>query len=115
MARKTPSRLELRKQVEAAASQQAAGDGKDGKKKKPEAKKKPPRRSKAKTPDRKRLMWAVFNSNMKEEARFPYDQRDAAEERMEQLKQKSAKKLFFIQAIKEILAEPAPTAAAKQA
>jgi hypothetical protein len=105
MARKTPSRLELRKQAEAAAAQ--GGDGKDAKKKK-EAKKKPTRRAKTKAAERKRLMWAVFNSNMKEEGRFPYDQRDAAEERIEQLKAKSAKKLFFIQTVKEVITEAAP-------
>jgi uncharacterized coiled-coil protein SlyX len=43
---------------------------------------------------------------MKEEGRFPFDQRQAAEERIEQLKLKSAKKLFFIQTIKEVITEP---------
>lgn len=109
MARKSPSRLELRKQAEAAEAQGPGGDGKDGKKKKKETKKKPTRRTKSKVAERKRLMWGVYNSNMKEEGRFPYDQRDAAEEKVEQLKAKSAKKLFFIQAIKEIITEPLPT------
>ncbi len=114
MARKTPSRLELRKQVEAAESKGASAKA-DGKKKKKEttAKKKTTRRTKTKATERKRLMWGVYNSNMKEEARFPYDQRSAAEERVEQLKAKSAKKLFFIQAIKEVITEPLPVAAEK--
>ena len=113
MARKTPSRLELRKQVEAAEAQGAGANGKDAKKKKPDAKKKPVRRAKTKATERKRLMWGVYNSNMKEEARFPHDQRAAAEERMEQLKLKSAKKVFFIQAIKEAITEPLPAPAEK--
>ncbi|MGE3317099.1 MAG: hypothetical protein AB7O26_18435 [Planctomycetaceae bacterium] len=104
MARKTPSRLELRKQAEAAAAQGGA-EAKEGKKAKKDVKKKPVRRTKAKATERKRLMWAVFNSNMKEEGRFPYDQRQAAEERIEQLKLKSAKKLFFIQPVKEVITE----------
>lgn len=104
MARKTPSRLELRKQAEAAAAQGGGAEAKEKKKK--DAKKKPVRRAKAKATERKRLMWAVFNSNMKEEGRFPYDQRQAAEERIEQLKLKSAKKLFFIQTVKEVITEP---------
>lgn len=110
MARKTPSRLELRKQAEAAAAQGSGAEAKEGKKKKDATKKKPARRVKTKAAERKRLMWAVFNSNMKEEGRFPYDQRDAAEERIEQLKAKSAKKLFFIQTVKETITEPAPAA-----
>jgi hypothetical protein len=84
MARKTPSRLELRKQVEAAESQGAGKDGKKKDKKAKDVKKKPVRRAKAKATERKRLMWGVFNSSMKEEGRFPYDRRAAAEERVEQ-------------------------------
>jgi hypothetical protein len=112
MARKTPSRKELRKQVEAAESREAA-DGK--KKKKAAAKKAAPRkkRTREKTPQRKRLVWGVFSGGMKEEARFPYDQRDAAEEKINQLRQKSAKKMYFIQPIKEPIAEPAPEPAEK--
>ncbi len=59
-------------------------------------------------------MWAVFNGSMKEEGRFPYDQRDSAEERIQQLKVKSPKKIYFIQAIKETIVAP-PKAAAEEA
>lgn len=103
MARKTPSRLELRKQAEAAAAQ-----GGDDEKKKSAAKKAAvPRakRTKEKAIARKRLVWVVFNGSMKEEGRFPYDQRAAAEEKMEQLKLKSNKKLYFIQPVKEVIGE----------
>ena len=47
---------------------------------------------------------------MKEEARFPYDQREAAEERLEQLRSKG-KKMYFIQPIKELITAASATAA----
>src|SRR5262249_890565 len=116
MARKTASRIELRKQAEAAEAQ----GGEVGKKKAATAKKAAaPRakRTKEKAIARKKLVWVVFNGSMKEEGRFPYDQRAAAEEKIEQLKLKSAKKLYFIQPVKELLgdgkAAPALAAAAE--
>jgi hypothetical protein len=115
MARKTPSRLELRRQVEAAGEAGTADkDEKAGKKrvKKEGAKKPSTRRTKAKVAERKRLMWAVYNGSMKEEGRFPYDQRDAAEEKVQALKLKSPKKIFFIQALKETIVPPAKPAEA---
>jgi hypothetical protein len=115
MARKTPSRLELRRQVEAAGE---AGTGEKGEKaakkrvKKDGAKKPSTRRTKTKVAERKRLMWAVYNGSMKEEGRFPYDQRESAEEKVQQLKLKSPKKIFFIQALKETIVPPAKAAEA---
>jgi hypothetical protein len=111
MARKTPSRLELRKQAEAAEE----ADGRKKKATKKAAKKTTrkktttrTRRTREKTPARKQLVWVVFSASMKEEARFPYDQRDAAEKKVDQLTAKS-KKPYFIQPIKEPLPEkPAP-------
>lgn len=103
MARKSPSRLEMRKQVEAA---EAAGDKGEEKKPKRTAKVATPRakRTKEKVLARKRLVWVVYSGSMKEEGRFPYDQLDAANEKIEQLKLKS-KKMYFIQPVKEILGE----------
>ncbi len=99
MARKSPSRLEMRRQAEAAETV-----AKKTPKKKAVKKKKVTRKKKAaKTEVRRRLMWGVFAGSMKEESRFPYDQREAAEERIEQLRAKNAKKLYFIQPIKEPL------------
>ncbi|HEV7999248.1 MAG TPA: hypothetical protein VGP63_05165 [Planctomycetaceae bacterium] len=109
MARKTPSRLEMRRQVEAAGEAGAAAE-KTAKKrvKTKDATKKPStRRTKTKVAERKRLMWAVYNGSMKEEGRFAYDQREAAEEKVQQLKLKSPKKIFFIQALKETIIPPA--------
>jgi hypothetical protein len=114
MARKTPSRMELRRQVEAAG--EAGADAEKTAKKRVKSKdgvKKPStRRTKTKVAERKRLMWAVYNGSMKEEGRFAYDQRDSAEEKVQQLKLKSPKKIFFIQAIKETIIPPAKPAEA---
>ena len=75
--------------------------------KKAGAKKKAKRKStrkKAASEARKRLVWGVFSSSMKEEGRFPYDQRKEAEKKLEQLSSKS-KKQFFIQPMKEVISE----------
>ena len=102
MARKSPSRLEMRKQVEAVEATAEAAAVKEKKPRKAAA----PRvkKVKEKTPIRKRLVWVVYSGSMKEEGRFPYDQKAAAEEKIEQLKLKS-KKLYFIQPLKEIIGE----------
>lgn len=110
MARKSPSRLDKRREVEAAEALEAAG-GTTAKKTKKKAAKKTKKkaatrsRAKAKTSARKRIVWGVFNGSMKEEARFPYAEREAAELKVEQLRVKSPKKMFFIQPIKEEMAE----------
>lgn len=111
MARKTKSRLELRKEAEAAEA--AGGKAEAGGKKAKATRKKTTRRTKVKATQRKRLVWGVFSGSMREEARFPYDQRAAAEEKIELLRSKS-KKLYFIQPIKEVITD-APVAAEKAA
>jgi hypothetical protein len=106
MARKTTSRIELRRQAEAATREAApAAEATKEKKKAAPAK---PKRTKEKPVARKRLIWVVYNGSMKEEGRFAYDQRAAAEEKIEQLRQKS-KKLYFIQPVKEVIGEPSAT------
>jgi len=109
MARKTPSRLEMRKIVEAADAQDAADEstGKKKKKKKKVTKRKT-RRVKAKVAPKKRLIWVVFNGSMKEESRFPYAERAAAEEKLEQLRAKSTKRLYYLQAVKEEITDAPP-------
>ena len=86
MARKSPSRLDMRKQVEAVEASEEAAAVKEKKPRKAAA----PRvkKVKEKTPIRKRLVWVVYSGSMKEEGRFPYDQRAAAEEKIEQFKLK---------------------------
>ena len=63
-------------------------------------------------PERKKLIWGVFDGSMKEESRFPYEQRDEAEKRVEVLRARG-KKLYFIQPLKEVIAEPLPSAEAE--
>jgi hypothetical protein len=106
MARKTASRIQKRKEIEAAGARGAKGEATKMKAKRARA----PSRRKAKAAERKRLIWGVFSGSLKEEARFPYDQRAAAEERLEQLRAKG-KKNYFIQPIKEVITTPAPAAA----
>ncbi|MBT4864079.1 MAG: hypothetical protein HON53_03020 [Planctomycetaceae bacterium] len=117
--RKSPSRLDKRREVEAAdALEKSESDGAGTKKKKAAkkktAKKATTRRTKTKAPQRKRLVWAVFSGSMKEEARFPYDQRKDAEKKLEQLRAKATKKMYFIQPVKEPLPD-APTPAEAEA
>ena len=105
MARKTPSRLELRKQVEAADAIGAPPTEGATKKKAKEPKKKAaarPKRTKVKAIIRKRLVWGVFSSSMKEEGRFAYADLEAAEARVAELSLKH-KRTYFVQPIKEPL------------
>jgi hypothetical protein len=104
MAKRTINRRELRDQAEAAEKRGGAAEGTAAKK---EAKKKAaPRakRSKTKVVVRKRLVWGVFSSTLKEEGRFPYGEREAAESRAEELSVKH-KRTFFVQPIKEPIAD----------
>jgi hypothetical protein len=142
MARKTQNRMDLRKQAEAAGevdSEEAddleIDDDADAdldadldldldddsgdeapKRKKRVAKKKPatarPKRVKAKAIVRKRMLWVVFSTAMKEEARFPYAEKEQAEQKAEALRQKN-KKDYFVQPIKEPIADAAPIKADK--
>jgi len=127
MARKTQSRMELRKQAEAAGAAEEEleldldddddSDDEAPKKKKKAAKKKAttprPKRSKTKAVARKRLVWGVFSSSMKEEGRFPYAEKEAAEQKAEALRQKN-KREYFVQPIKEPITEAAPVAETKE-
>lgn len=99
-------RMELRKQAEAL---EARGEPVDAPKKTKKAAGTKTKRVKEKIQARKRLIWVVYNGSMKEEGRFPYDQRAAAEEKIELLRQKS-KKMYFIQPLKEIIGEAPGTA-----
>lgn len=115
MARKRTKNIrDLQEEAAAAEALEAAGEttpstkkktAKKARKKRASTKKKKTTRSrKDKPPKRKRLIWGVFSGSLKEEARFPYDQRAAAEEKLEALRQKS-KKLYFLQPIKEEIAD----------
>jgi hypothetical protein len=105
MARKTSSRLAKRREVEAA---EAKAGSKATKKRKTARKKSTTTRRKTKAVEKKQLVWGVFSGSLKEEARFPYDQRKDAEEKLEKLRSRG-KKMYFIQPIKEVITAPAPT------
>lgn len=120
MARKTTSRIELRRQLEALEQQgqeqqEAAVTASDAPRRGRASAKSRGIRSKnsakatVKSGPRKRLVWVVYSGSMKEEGRFSYDQRAAAEERIEQLRQKGGvKKLYFIQPVREVIGDPNP-------
>lgn len=110
MAKRTINRRELREQAEAAEKRGVTtpddvevGEktGKTKEKKKAVAK---PKRAKAKIIIRKRLIWGVFSGTMKEEGRFPYADREGAENRAAELTAKH-KKTYFVQPIKEPLGD----------
>ena len=101
------SRLELRREAEAAeAREKVAGDGGTKAKKPRKAPAKRTSRAKAKAVQRKRMVWVIYSGTMKEEGRFAYDQKEAAEEKLETLRSKS-KKLYFLQPVKEVIGEGA--------
>ena len=99
------SRLDLRREVEAAEAVAGAAGGveKEKPKRKKAAKRKSTaRRTREKAPERKRAVWVVYDGSMKEHGRFAYDEKDAAEEKLEALRQRG-KKLYFMQMVKELL------------
>ena len=101
--RKPPSRMDKRREAEAVeAIEKSTVGGKKVATKKGAAKK--PTRRKTKQAERKRLIWGVFSGTLREEARFPYNEKAQAEEKLEQLRAKS-KKLYFIQPIKELITD----------
>lgn len=107
MAKRTVNRRELREQAEAAEKLgTGAGQAADKKKAKEPKKKAAPKakRSKTKVVVRKRLLWGVFSSSLKEEGRFAYAERNAAESRAADLTAKH-KRTYFIQPIKEPIAD----------
>jgi hypothetical protein len=113
MAKRTINRRELRDQAEAAEKRglnnPVADDVDAGEKpaKTTKEKKKPAvkaKRVKAKVIIRKRLIWGVYSGTLKEEGRFPYADREAADTRAAELTAKH-KKTYFVQAIKEPLGD----------
>ncbi len=97
MARKTASRMQKRREVEAASSRKKTTKKKKAAKK---TEKKRATKRKSAAPVRLRLMWGVFSSTLKEEARFPYEQKKEAEQKLAQLLARG-KRLYFMQPIKE--------------
>lgn len=109
MARKTASRMELRRQHEIAEQYEAVDKrlGKTAGRKGTTKRKASTRKRADKTPVRKLLMWAVYNGSLKEEGRYTYAEREKAEEKLEALRAKATKKLYFLQPIKVPLGDAA--------
>ncbi len=98
--------MELRRQHEAAEQYESAA--KSTSSRKSTAKRKTSTRKRAdKAAPRKLLMWAVYNGSLKEEGRYTYGERQKAEEKLEALRAKAVKKLYFLQPIKVPLGDAA--------
>ena len=100
---KRPSRIELRRMVEAAAQAGGSASGKTAVIAKPKRR----RKTKAAEAVRMRAVWCVFNSNMKEVGRFGYADRAAADARASELTNKH-KSHHFVQPSKEPMPDPKP-------
>jgi hypothetical protein len=109
------SRLSMRREVEAAeaveetttstkkAAKMKAAKKKAVKMKATRKKSTTTRARKAKeVAPRRRLVWVVYSSTMREEGRFLYHERDKADAKLEQLLARG-KRRYFIQPIKELL------------
>ena len=105
--------MELRRQAEAAEANGAPAETTSKKEKVAKVagakKKAAPRakRTRTKAIVRKRLVWGVFSSSMKEEGRFPYSEREAADARAAALVEKHKRK-YFVQPIKEVIGDKQP-------
>jgi hypothetical protein len=118
MAGRTRNRRELREQAEQAERLEAAAGvapapapaAKKAKAKAPAAAR-PKKPRKPKVPPRLRARWGVFDGGMRQVAAFDYNQRAAAQAKLDDLVARK-KGLHFLQIVKEPMPEPEPAAAA---
>lgn len=116
---KSPSRLEMRKQVEAAEKRGVVdGEAKPKKKKavavdadgvvikKVKKAAKPKKKVKKVVNVRQRRVWGIFDNSNQQVATFPYAQRQAADTRLTELQEKGKSNTYFIQPVNEPIAEP---------
>ena len=94
MARKVVNRKALRDENDAAEAAEAAGEGAPKKKAKRKTKRKS--RTKEAVEVRKKLCWGVYNQSMKRVALYDFHQKEAAEQKAEDLG-KGGKSPHFIQ------------------
>lgn len=100
MARKTLNRKELRQESEAAERLAEEGGGA------PKKKKKAKRKSRAKVAQevRKKAYWAVVNQALKVVARFEFNEKEAADQKAEELST-SQKTPHFVKPMREEIVE----------
>jgi hypothetical protein len=98
MARRLLNRRELRQQADQAASPGPKAKAPAARARKAPAKKAPPRLC---------ARWGVFDGGMKQVAIFDYNRRDAAEKKLAELLARK-KGVYFLQVVKEPIAEAAP-------
>jgi hypothetical protein len=104
MAKKKTVKKAVKKATKKTAADKSAADESSADKK--VVKKKVKRKKKSTEPTRFRLIWGVYSSSMREEARFDYDCRKDADKKADQLTAKG-KKVYWVQPIKEeIIPEP---------
>jgi hypothetical protein len=121
---KSPSRLEMRKQHEAAEKREAV----DGEVKKPRKKKavsadgevvvkkvkkaaKPKKKVKKVSNVRQRRVWGIFDNSNQQVATFAYAQRQAADQKLAELQEKGKSTHYFLQPVNEPIQEPVEPAA----
>jgi len=120
---KSPSRLEMRKQAEAAekrgvkegdakATKKKVATGEEGAEKKPKKAAKPKKKVKKVVNVRQRRVWGIFDNSNQQVATFPYAQRQAADTRLAELQEKGKSNTYFIQPVNEPIAEPEPVESA---
>ncbi len=111
------SRIEMRRQAEAAEAQEkvaaatkparasrakSAAAKADKEAGTGEKKKKAVRKTREKVRERRRAIWVIYSGTMREEGRYPYWEKSAAEERLEMLRARG-KRLYFMQMVKEVI------------
>lgn len=122
---KSPSRLEMRKQHEAAEKRETA-DGVEVKKprkkkavaadgevveKKVKKAAKPKKKVKKVTNVRQRRVWGIFDNSNQQVATFAYAQRQAADQKLAELQEKGKSTHYFLQPVNEPIQEPVEPAA----
>lgn len=101
MARKTASRLDKRREVEAAEAMEAEAPPKKKKKKASKRKKKVVAEA------RMKLFWGIFSPSMKRVALFDFNQKKQAQKRCDELTAKG-KGDHFVMKVKDEITEPLP-------
>src|SRR3954469_3437967 len=103
---KSPSRLEMRKQVEAAEKRSGkdgeakpvkkkAAAGEEGAEKKVKKAAKPKKKVKKVINVRQRRVWGIFDNSNQQVATYPYAQRQAADTRLAELQEKGKSNTYF--------------------